>query len=827
MIAPEWKALRFPFLPLCLALIAGLLIGEHVAPRISLIVLGLLLPPCLFLYWRRVPVVRLFVLALMLVLGALLVHLALNPAIPPNHISLIPDREKVQLTGIIYLPPQRSEGETVIYLKAEGISSGDTITPVTGRIRVTIRDPVVPLRYGFRVRLQAKLYLPRNFRNPGSFDYAGYLRRKGVLVTGYVRDGNQIHIVNTVGGNPLLRRFDRWRGGIETFLDARTSPPGRGMLKALLIGERGEISKEVNEAFAAVGAVHILSISGSHLAIIVTLIFFAVHGLLTMSERALLRYDTRKVAALATFPPMLAYILITGLPIATIRAGIMASCFLVSVLLERYRNPLNTLAFAAFIILLCSPTALWDISFQLSFLSVLGIIVITPPIYRLFYPHDPLTLLTPQRGGRLKRGIILSLIASFAALVVTSPVVAFHFHRFSSMGLVSNAIIIPLVGFGILPLGLFCLPLIPFFSSGGALLARAAAELSAGGIRVMELLAAVPFASCYLPGPTLLEMIIFYTFIASLLWLKGPRLKKAVVAFILVLALLDLSYWGLKDYTAHGMQATFLDVGQGDCALVEFPRGKRMLIDGGGLYGDFDVGGKVVAPFLWERRILKVDYLVLSHPQPDHYKGLLFIAQHFRPCEFWHNGMGSKSPSYQELLGIIKAKGIDMVRVEDGFARTIEGALVKAIHPAERWMPGKAQKRGWVNNNSLVLMISFGDHCLLLTGDIEQQAEARLVRAGKGLHAQVIKVPHHGGKRSSTLPFIKRVSPQYAVISLGFGNPYHLPGKGVIERYARLNCRVLRTDLDGAITIQSDGKKLTVGTYQGAMIPLSERTSSR
>jgi competence protein ComEC len=341
----------------------------------------------------------------------------------------------------------------------------------------------------------------------------------------------------------------------------------------------------------------------------------------------------------------------------------------------------------------------------------------------------------------------------------------------------------------------------------------------------MEMIASLPFATFYVPGPTTLEMIIFFCVIASLLWLKGPRMKKAALAVLIVIAVLDLSYWGMRGYAAKGMQVTFLDIGQGDCTLVEFPRGTRMLIDGGGFYGDFDVGERVIAPLLWEKRILKIDYLVLSHPQPDHYKGLIFIARHFRPREFWHNGMGSESPTYEQLLETIREKGITTVRVAEGFARTIEGVEVKALNPAEG-TASLSQKRDGVNTDSLVLMLSFGDHRLLFTGDIEKKAEARLVEAGKELRAQVIKVPHHGSKKSSTDPFIKKVSPSYAVISLGFGNPFHLPGKGVVERYGRLGSRVLRTDLDGAITVQSDGKKLRVGTYQEAIIPAAEGSSS-
>jgi competence protein ComEC len=406
--------------------------------------------------------------------------------------------------------------------------------------------------------------------------------------------------------------------------------------------------------------------------------------------------------------------------------------------------------------------------------------------------------------------------------------VAFHFHRFSTVALASNALIIPLVGFGILPLGLLSLPLIPIFPGGAALLAKAAAALSSWGIGAMEMIASLPFATFYLPGPTTLEMII-YSFIVAVLWLKGARSKKAVIIVVLtVIAVLDLSYWGMKSYTAKGLRVTFLDIGQGDSALVEFPRGTRMLIDGGGFYGDFDVGERVIAPLLWERRILKIDYLVLSHPQPDHYKGLIFIARHFRPREFWHNGMESKSPCYGQLIETMRGKGVTMVRVADGFARTIAGVKVQVLNPApvEPRIINEAHKRAWVNNNSLVLILAFGNHRLLFTGDIEREAEARLVKAGRELRAQVIKVPHHGSKRSSTEPFIAKVAPRYAVISLGFGTPFHLPGKGVVERYARRGCQVLRTDLDGAIFVQSDGTRLDVRSYQGAMIPPAEGIAS-
>ena len=495
----------------------------------------------------------------------------------------------------------------------------------------------------------------------------------------------------------------------------------------------------------------------------------------------------------------------------------MASAFLAAILLDRYRNPLNAVAIAAFLILLISPTSLWDPSFQLSFSSVLGIILLTPPLYRLLFPQDPLISSTRKKGMRVKRGIALSLIASFAALSVTSPIVAFHFHRLSIMGILSNALIIPLVGLGILPLGLLCLVFIPIFPPLAALLAKMAAELSCWGIRAMESIASLPFASFYLPSLTTWEMVLFYSFIASLLWLKMPPLKKMVLALMLSLMLFDISYWGLKGYLGKGMRITFLDVGQGDCALVEFPRGKRMLIDGGGLYGDFDVGERVVAPFLWKKRIFCVDYLVLSHPQPDHYKGFLFIAKHFRVREFWHNGMMNPSPTYQQLLAVVREKGIKMITVEDGFFRSVKSAHVEILHPPREWITQKPQMSDPINNNSLVLKISFGNHSFLFTGDVAREGEIRLLREGKKLHAQLIKVPHHGSRTSSTYYFVKTVAPLYAVFSVGLRNPFHFPNQRVMERYREFGCQVLRTDQNGAIMVMSDGETLEVKMYRNPM----------
>lgn len=808
-----YKETRYPFVPITTALIIGILLGIYIPVILCLVSLVISIAISLY-FWRRRPLLaQSSCLCAIVSLGALLISFRLNTPLPPHHVAHLPDRQQVQITGIVYLPPRHVGEKSISYLVAERVSVAGKESLTTGKIRVTIRGVSTPLHYGDRIRIKAKIYHPRNFGNPGAFDYRGQLRRREILLTAYVRDGSDVELISTACGNPVLRLFESWRLNISSFLDEHTTQPGRGVLKALLIGERSEIGDEVKEAFISSGAVHILAISGLHLGIIVTIIFFCIEALLRRSQWIMLNYDIRKIAALTTFPPMIAYILITGFPISTIRAGIMAACFLLSILFDRFRNPLNTLAVAAFFILVASPTSIWDVSFQLSFVSVLGIILIAPPLYRFFYPAGPLALLQRQEERGVVRWIILSFASSIAAIVCTAPVVAYHFQRLSTVALLSNCLVIPLVGFCILPIGLLSLPLIPIFPQAAAICAKGAALLSTWMIEGVDAISSLPFASLYLPGPTIPEMIAYYAIIVAFCLRPIRPVRAHLLAIGIAFFIFDGAYWVITNLSAHTLRITFLDVGQGDCALVEFPRGKRMLIDGGGLYGDFDVGEKVIARFLWKKRILSIDYLVLSHPEPDHYKGLLFITAHFRPSEFWHNGMPGEGPLYRELLDLIRKKGVRMVEVADGFSCLIDRVKIEALHPprGSRW--GEPRKRGWVNNNSLVLALTYGDHRFLFTGDIEHQGEKRLIAAKRSLKADLIKVPHHGGKSSSSEEFIRLISPRYAIISVGYANPYHLPSQEVISRYARHGCLVLRTDRDGAIKVRSDGKILIIWTY--------------
>jgi competence protein ComEC len=262
---------------------------------------------------------------------------------------------------------------------------------------------------------------------------------------------------------------------------------------------------------------------------------------------------------------------------------------------------------------------------------------------------------------------------------------------------------------------------------------------------------------------------------------------------------------------------TVLDVGQGSSALLELPRGPCILVDGGGFYDNrFDVGARVVGPFLWTKKIATVDIVVLSHPHPDHLNGLLFIVRHFHVKEVWMNGEPVSTEPYREFLAILEREDIRVVGPKGLVeTRTINGVSFDVLYPPLDFLERKATEPWRTrNNNSLVLKVSFGDVSFLLPGDIELEAEKELVAIARDrLKSNVLLVPHHGSKTSSTSGFLTCIGPDVAVVSAGWQNIFRFPHKQVLHRYEKMGSRILRTDLHGAVSVTTDGRGVDVATF--------------
>jgi competence protein ComEC len=314
----------------------------------------------------------------------------------------------------------------------------------------------------------------------------------------------------------------------------------------------------------------------------------------------------------------------------------------------------------------------------------------------------------------------------------------------------------------------------------------------------------LPYASIRVATPTLVEIFLFYAIIVLSVKVGKARLYRFLLVACILLLALDLGYWAWHRSFSDTLKVTFISVGQGDSALVEFPRGAVMLIDGWGFYGPFDPGERIVAPLLWRKKIRTIDYMVLSHAQHDHMGGLSFIAKNFNVKEFWWNGVGD----LRGLKGALDGAGVPIREIDSGASiPPIGGVGIEVLHPS----------RGLdldINDMSLVLKLSYGDKSLLFTGDIRAGVEEILGARAGGLDVTVLKSPHHGSRTSSSEDLLAAAgSPTAAVISVGRANIFGFPATAVLDRYASAGMEVYRTDLDGAVEVATDGAGLSIITH--------------
>jgi competence protein ComEC len=750
-------------------------------------------------------------------LGMFAMSTILTEHLDPHHIAHYVTGEKVTLEGVLYKNPEVKLDKTRLYLNIEKTVEENKIVNLTGKMLLTIKQKSTSFSSGDRIRFFAKIRLPRNFNNPGRFDYKRYLALKGIMVIASLSDEASIIKVKQSSQHIPSALLARYRSTIENFLSRHLPPPERAIARALILGEKGDIPEDVRRLFAATGVAHILAISGLHIGIIAFVSFWLMKNLLKCFTWIMLATDISKVAALITILPVTAYCFIAGSHIATVRATIMVVTYLISILLDRRNDLWNTLSLAALSILTVSPSSLFDISFQLSFISVIAIISISPPCASFVYrhTHDPLT---PKPGlwKSAGRRITLFLIITTAAMIGTAPIVALYFNRLSPWGLLTNLIIIPLVGFLVVPLGLFTVLLTLLYQPLAIWGTHFMQTLLALALKIVHFFAALPYADYRTTTPTLLEIVLFYTGIVCLLQLGKSKVARWSLAFIALAFITVQAFWYYQVRLNPLLRITAIDVGQGESTLVQFPYGKTMLIDGGGFSkSTFDIGEKVVAPVLWKKKIKNLDLVVLTHPHPDHLNGLVSLVKNFKVHEVWTNGEHTVSEAFEALEGIIEKKGIRNQAVSSAqINREIGGVIMAVLHP-----PPSAVYRSdkpshiLMNNHSLVVRLVFKKVSILLTGDICEAAERDLLKNPAILKSTILKVPHHGSKTSSSLPFLKAVDPSIAILSVGDKNIFRLPHPAILKRYRNQGCKLLRTDCDGAISIETNGSAIYLETF--------------
>jgi competence protein ComEC len=810
---------HLPLIPIFCAFTTGLYLGHFDLPLFSqgwILLLTFLILWALSLAMRRTRWGSWMAFVFFFFLGIFSIHTYLHPRYPPSHISHFTGYDRISLEGTVVRPPHCSHGITQLLIRSQKVILSNRYISVEGLLLIFLKEEDGPFHVGDRLRFLCKLYTPHGFHNPGGFSYERHLAFERIYTIGFLSE--EKGWVKTGEGfkNPVTLQVESWRNRIRDFLNQEANPPTSSIFRALVLGEQGDIPEEIKEYFILTGTAHLLAISGDQFGIVALLSFSLLIWILKRSEFLLLSVSVRKWAAGLTIPCIVLYAFIAGGGISVIRAAIMVITFLLSILLDRERNLLHTLALAAFLILIVSPPSLFDVSFQLSFLAVLSILYLVPRILQEFKQEEISLLLKTSWKKDILKYTMLSLLVTGVAILGTAPFVALHFNRFAPIGFITNLFIIPWVGFLIVPLSLTASIFSFFFIPFATFLIDINGFITLILLRVLAFFASLPFASFFVSTPTVFEIILFYSLLFLVVQFRKGKKIRYLFAGLCIAFACDMAYWNLKDSFQKDLKLTFIDVGHGDSILIEFPKGKKMLIDGGGLHEDrFDIGKNVIAPFLWEKKIHSIDYLVLTHPDPDHFKGLNFIVSNFKIGQFWDNGLRADSETYLQLEKTLSNKNIKRLSLNEKTPpQMIKGVEISFLNPPVlNGMQRENRNLSFMNNASLVMKLQFKNVSMLLTGDIGREAEERMLRKGYPLRADLLKVPHHGSSSSSTPLFLERVKPLYAILSVGERNIGRLPHPEVLKRYEQLGSGILRTDQHGAITVITSGENIEVKTF--------------
>ena len=725
-----------------------------------------------------------------------------------------------------------------------------TVELATGaRARVTVglsageSGPVIP--YGRRVDVEGRVRRIRNFNNPGAFDYVAYSARRSIYWTVSARGAASIHLLNGSCGSRWLRPILALRTAALDRIDTlyAGNSYATAMMESILIGESTKLEKDWTDRFRRTGTFHALVISGLHIIVLAGALQFLLRICFVRQLPAL------GITAAVTW----IYVLVAGWNPPAVRAAGGLTVYLIGKYFYRERRAMNLLAAIAILYLIFDPAEVFDASFQLSFLSVAAIAVLAAPLiestsglYRRAIPDladmrrdarmEPraaqfrleLRLLAEALSyvWRLKqRWLLWAMSAAFRIwffaydMVVVSAVMqvglalpmAIYFHRVSFSGLSANVLIVPLLSV-IVPVGFFAV------FSGWMPPAQVAAWL----LTLSENIAKwhVRWEPAWrIPDPPAWIAIAFAAALIGFAFTLERSRVWRVVMLATVTALFTLILWHPfpPKIASRSLELTAVDVGQGDSLLVSFPQGKLMLVDGGGILSfgrkvkaKMDIGEDVVSPYLWSRSIRRLDVVVATHAHEDHTGGLAAIIDNFRPKELW-TGAHSDEPVWRELSRHARERGVTIVAMCEGKRMQFGGTRVEVLAPPKDYAPNDMPK----NNDSLALRITYGRRSFLLTGDMEKQIEGGLLADGCELKADVLKVGHHGSKTSTTELFLDAVHPAFAIISDGYDNSFGHPNRDVLERLQARRVEVLRTDLQGLITVRTDGQRISV-TYNGA-----------
>lgn len=702
--------------------------------------------------------------------------------------------ENLEIVGTIISNPMDKQYKNQYILKVEKINENKSYKNTNLQLNVKKEEQL--LSYGDKIIIKGNFEEASSARNEGGFDYKQYLKSKNVYGIISV-DKKDIKLIKKNNVDVIDLLANKVSNSMKIKIEQNLSNETSKLLSGILIGNKNNLQKEIQEDFRNSSLSHVLAISGMHVSYIILGITFVINKM---------KFN-KKVSKIITIFILLFFIILTGKTASVTRACFMSSYIILASLFHKKAHVLASISISLLIILIINPYLILDIGLQLSYGGTIGIVLIYPILKKLKKKKEDKNSKFKKIIHKIKDKILDIILITISANLVIFPIVLFHYNTISFTFIISNLLISPIIGIIIILgfISVFASYIISPISKVMFLILQIFLNLL---IKIAHFCAELPFSKVYFPTPKIYVIVIYYVFLIFIILARNKIIvikkinKKIIIIFVIIIIILNL----ILNFIPKTFTISFIDVGQGDSMLISTPKGKKILIDGGGSRDEesFNIGKQTLIPYLLNKGITKLDYILISHFDSDHVGGILSVLEELKVekviiCEQEEN------ENYRRFKEIVKNKKIKVYVVKKGDNLKIEENILLNI----LWPKDEKIKENAINNNSIVAKLNYKSFSILLTGDIEKIAENEILKEYENsniLNANILKVAHHGSKSSSINEFLEKVKPQIALIGVGEKNTFGHPNEGVLKRLKNINTKIYRTDKKGEITIKINRK---------------------
>ena len=635
-------------------------------------------------------------------------------------------------------------------------------------INIKMSQDIPSIKYGDSLYIEGEFKQPEEARNYKGYNYKQYLKTKKIIGTVELEKAK---ILKSSNGS-FIHNIQKY---IKDTINGTLTDEEGNLLLAILLGDKDKLSEDIQESFKTSNLSHMLAVSGAHVSYIIL-------GLTYVLQNSIIGKKNEKIVCIIF---LLFFMAITNFTPSVTRACIMAILTLFSSIIYRKSDVYTNISVAALITLIFNPYSLLDLGFQLSYGGTIGIIIFIKRIQE------------KKSNSKVINYIKQMALVSIYANIIIIPIMMYHFNTVSFTFIISNIMASPILGIIVITGFLFIIASITV-KPLTRLIAIFIKPILSILIKISQICSKLPFSNILVVTPYMFNVISYYAIILYCIKSKKNNKCKIIICLLIVLILINFIIYIFP----QKLRIFFIDVGQGDSTLIITPDKKTVLIDGGGS-DSFDVGEKVLLPYLLDRRILKIDYVLISHFDTDHCGGILTIMEKVKVKNIIISEQAEHSENYERFKKLMIHKKIRLIEVKKGDKIKIgRYSEFKILFPTSRLLSENP-----LNNNSIVAQFNYNNFKMLFTGDIEKLAEQQILKAEKAeIRADILKVAHHGSKTSSIPEFIKAVKPKIALIGVGKNNTFGHPNQQTIKNLENIKCRIYRTDLQGEIIIKIDQK---------------------